>query len=34
MWALVLANFYFGMNAELTTRVAKQAAEALLGGAL
>ncbi len=31
MWVLVLANFYFGIDASLTTRVATQAAEGLLG---
>jgi multicomponent Na+:H+ antiporter subunit D len=30
-WALVIANFYFGINAGLTTRVATGAAETLLG---
>jgi len=32
MWILVLANFYFGVNANLTVGVARQAAESLLGG--
>jgi len=31
MWALVLANFYFGINAQFTTSVATRAAETLLG---
>lgn len=31
MWGLVLANFYFGINAQFTTSVARRAAEALLG---
>jgi len=30
-WALVLANLYFGINAKLTTGVATQAAQLLLG---
>ena len=33
-WVLVAANVYFGIDASLTTRVAQQAAEALLGGRL
>ncbi len=31
MWVLVLANFYFGIDASLTTEVAGRAARALLG---
>ena len=31
MWVLVAANFYFGINAALTSSIAKRAAEALLG---
>ncbi len=31
MWALVVANFYFGVDANLTVGVARQAAELLLG---
>ncbi|MBT5265227.1 MAG: monovalent cation/H+ antiporter subunit D family protein [Rhodospirillaceae bacterium] len=32
LWLLVLANFYFGIDAELTTSVATTAAKAFLGG--
>ncbi|MBT8419275.1 MAG: monovalent cation/H+ antiporter subunit D family protein [Gammaproteobacteria bacterium] len=32
IWALVAANIYFGLDASLTTGVARQAAETLLGG--
>ncbi len=31
IWVLVAANFYFGIDASLTTRVARSAAELLLG---
>jgi len=31
LWALVIANFYFGVSASFTARVAGQAAEMLLG---
>jgi multicomponent Na+:H+ antiporter subunit D len=31
-WILVLASFYFGIDASLTADVATQAAEALIGG--
>jgi multicomponent Na+:H+ antiporter subunit D len=31
MWALVLANLYFGINARLTTDVANEAARQLMG---
>jgi len=31
LWVIVLANLYFGINASLTSSVAKQAAEHLLG---
>jgi multicomponent Na+:H+ antiporter subunit D len=31
-WVLILANFYFGIDATLTSEVARQAAESLLGG--
>ena len=30
-WALVIANIYFGIDANLTTRVARMAAEGLMG---
>ena len=33
MWTLVGLNIYFGINAQLTTRVATRAAQSLLGGA-
>jgi multicomponent Na+:H+ antiporter subunit D len=32
LWALICANVYFGIDAELTVSVAQRAAEALLGG--
>ncbi|MEP2270731.1 MAG: proton-conducting transporter membrane subunit, partial [Marinobacter sp.] len=32
-WALVLANIYFGIDASLTTRIARVAAEGLVGAA-
>jgi len=31
LWLLVAANFYFGIDAQLTTSVATRAAELLLG---
>ena len=31
LWALIIANFYFGINPELTTGLARQAADYLLG---
>ena len=32
-WALVIANIYFGVDASLTTRIARMAAEGLVGAA-
>ena len=32
LWVLVLANIYFGIDAELTTSVAGRVAETFLGG--
>ena len=32
-WALIAANLYFGIDASLTSRMARQGAEALLGTA-
>jgi hypothetical protein len=31
-WVLVLANLYFGINADFTARIAAAAAEVLIGG--
>ncbi|HKK15524.1 MAG TPA: monovalent cation/H+ antiporter subunit D family protein, partial [Gammaproteobacteria bacterium] len=31
LWILVIANLYFGIDAELTSEVARQAAKSLLG---
>ncbi len=33
IWILLIANIYFGINAQMTTNIAERAATALLGGA-